>query len=344
METYFGLDLNTWWFLVLGGVLTGYAVLDGFDLGVGVIHLFWKKENSRRIALNAIGPVWDGNEVWLVIAGGAMFAGFPVVYATVFSAFYVPFMLFLTGIIFRAVAIEFRSKEPMLWWRWVWDIMFCLSSILITMLLGLIMGNLIQGIAIGKDSEFEGNWLSFLNPIAFLIAFTTLALFSMHGVMYLLLKTEDRIYAKLTIMAKNMVVAFITLFAITTVATLIYIPQMADRFRVNPLLFIVPLSAVLSVANIPRLITKRRYFLAFIFSGITMAFLLILFSIGLFPNIVVSTISPDYNLTIYNAASTALTLKNLMMVTLIGVPLVAAYTISVFWIFKGKVTIDKMSL
>ena len=111
MVTYFGLDLNTWWFLVLGGVLTGYAVLDGFDLGVGAIHLYFRKEMSRRIALNAIGPVWDGNEVWLVIAGGAMFAGFPIVYATVFSAFYVPFMLLLTGLIFRAVAIEFRSKE-----------------------------------------------------------------------------------------------------------------------------------------------------------------------------------------------------------------------------------------
>jgi cytochrome bd ubiquinol oxidase subunit II len=342
METYLGLDLNTWWFLVLGGVLTGYAVLDGFDLGVGIIHLFWKKENSRRIALNAIGPVWDGNEVWLVIAGGAMFAGFPIVYATVFSAFYVPFMLFLTGIIFRAVAIEFRSKEPMLWWRGTWDIMFSLSSIVITFLLGLILGNLVQGIPVGKDFEFQGNWLSFLNPMAFLIAFTTLALFSMHGIMFLLLKTEDRVYAKLTVMAKNMVVAFVTLFGITTIATLIYLPHMADRYRQNPLLFIIPLCTVLSVANIPRLITKRRYFLAFIFSGITIAFLIILFSIGIFPNIVLSTLSPTYNLTIYNAASTALTLKNLLIVTLIGIPLVAVYTISVFWIFKGKVKTEDL--
>ena len=342
MTTYFGLDLNTWWFLVVGGVLTGYAVLDGFDLGVGAIHLYFRKEMSRRIALNAIGPVWDGNEVWLVIAGGAMFAGYPIVYATVFSAFYVPVMLLLTGLIFRAVAIEFRSKEEMLWWRWTWDIMFSASSIVITLLLGLVLGNLIQGLPIDKDFEFKGNWLSFLNPYAFLIAATTLALFAMHGAMFLLLKTEDRMYARLTVLAKNLVITFVIVFAITTVATLIYIPQMAEKFRLHPTLFIVPMAAVFAVANIPRLITKRRYRLAFVFSGITSALLLMLFSIGLFPNIVLSTISPDYNLTIYNAASSQKTLSNLMTVALIGVPLVAAYTISVFWIFKGKVKSDKL--
>lgn len=342
METYLGLDLNTWWFLVLGAVLTGYAVLDGFDLGAGIIHLYFRKEESRRIALNAIGPVWDGNEVWLVIAGGAMFAGYPVVYATVFSAFYVPFMLLLTGLIFRAVAIEFRSKEEMMWWRWTWDIMFSTSSILITILLGLVIGNLIQGLAIDKDFEFRGNWLDFLNPYAFLIALTTLALFAMHGAMFLLLKTEERMYARLTILAKNLVITFIVIFAITTVATLIYIPQMAEKFRHNPFLFIVPMTAILAVANIPRLITKRQYMAAFVFSGITAGLLLILCSIGLFPNIVLSTLSSDYNLNIYNAASSQKTMKNLMMVALIGVPLVATYTISVFWIFKGKVQKDKM--
>ncbi len=342
METYFGLDLNTWWFLVLGAVLTGYAVLDGFDLGVGIIHLFFRKEQSRRIALNAIGPVWDGNEVWLVIAGGAMFAGYPVVYATVFSAFYIPFMLLLTGLIFRAVAIEFRSKEEMLWWRWTWDLMFSASSILITLLLGLVLGNMIQGLAIDRDFEFRGNWLDFLNPYAFLIALTTLFLFAMHGAMFLLLKTEDRVYARLTVLAKNLVIAFVVVFSIATVATLIYIPQMAEKFRQNAYLFTVPLIAILSVANIPRLISKRKYMAAFVFSGITAAMLLTLFSIGLFPNIVLSTLSADYNLTIYNAASSQKTLKNLMTVALIGVPLVAFYTISVFWIFKGKVVKDQL--
>src|SRR6218665_3805779 len=124
METILGLNLATWWFLVIGGIFSGYAILDGFDLGAGALHLFFNKEESRRKALNAIGPVWDGNEVWLVIGGGALFAGFPLVYATIFSAFYEPFMIFLVMLIFRAISIEFRSKEPMLWWRKAWDISY----------------------------------------------------------------------------------------------------------------------------------------------------------------------------------------------------------------------------
>src|SRR6187402_3658990 len=132
METFAGIDYPTWWFLLIGAVFTGYAILDGFDLGAGALHLFLKKEESRRIALNAIGPVWDGNEVWLVIGGGALFAGFPVAYAAIFSAFYVPFMVFLVGLIFRGVAIEFRSKEPGQLWRKTWDIVYCAASIIIS--------------------------------------------------------------------------------------------------------------------------------------------------------------------------------------------------------------------
>eukprot|EP01035_Chromulina_nebulosa_P062861 gene62861-85973_t len=139
MATFLGLEYSTWWFLVVGATFTGYAILDGFDLGAGAIHLFLNKEESRRIALNAIGPVWDGNEVWLVIGGGALFAGFPAVYAAVFSAFYIPFMLFLMALIFRAISIEFRSKEPMLWWRKMWDVSYCVSSIIIALSLGLVL-------------------------------------------------------------------------------------------------------------------------------------------------------------------------------------------------------------
>jgi cytochrome d ubiquinol oxidase subunit II len=122
METLLGIDYPTWWFLLIGAVFTGYIILDGFDLGAGALHLFFNKEESRRIALNAIGPVWDGNEVWIVIGGGALFAGFPEVYGSLLSAFYIPFMLFLIAIIFRAISIEFRSKEPMKWWRKMWDV------------------------------------------------------------------------------------------------------------------------------------------------------------------------------------------------------------------------------
>jgi cytochrome d oxidase subunit CydB len=153
--------------------------------------MFFKKEESRRVALNAIGPVWDGNEVWLVIGGGTLFAGFPVVYGTVFSAFYVPFMLFLVALIFRAISIEFRSKEPMPWWRKMWDWSYSIASIVVALSLGVVLGNIIQGLPIGADREFHGTWLSFLNPYALLVGLTTVALFAQHGAVYLLLKTEN---------------------------------------------------------------------------------------------------------------------------------------------------------
>ncbi len=147
------------------------AYLDGFDLGAGSLHLFFNKEESRRIALNAIGPVWDGNEVVLVIAGGALFAGFRLVYGTILSTFYIPFMLFLVALIFRAISIEFRSKEPMAWWRKMWDISYMASSTLITLLLELVLGNLIHGIPINAKHEFTGDLLTFFNPTPSSIAF-----------------------------------------------------------------------------------------------------------------------------------------------------------------------------
>ena len=144
MDTFLGIDYPTLWFLVVGALFSGYAILDGFDLGAGAWHLFFRREESRRIALNAIGPVWDGNEVWLVIGGGALFAGFPVLYAAMFSAMYIPFMLFLAFLIFRAVSIEFRSKESMRWWRKLWDVSYCISSAILAFLLGVILGNVLQ--------------------------------------------------------------------------------------------------------------------------------------------------------------------------------------------------------
>ena len=149
MATLLGLDYPTWWFLVIGALFSGYAILDGFDLGAGALHLFFKEEESRRIALNAVGPVWDGNEVWLVIGGGALFAGFPVLYASLFSGMYIPFMLFLAFLIFRAVSIEFRSKEQMKWWRNLWDVSYCISSAMLALLLGVVLGNVLRGVAIG---------------------------------------------------------------------------------------------------------------------------------------------------------------------------------------------------
>ena len=344
METLLGLDYPTWWFLVVGGLFSGYAILDGFDFGAGAWHLFFKKELSRRIALNAVGPVWDGNEVWLVIGGGALFAGFPLMYATFFSSLYIPFMLFLVFIIFRAIAIEFRSKEPMPWWRNTWDICYSVSSIMLAFLLGVVLGNVLLGIAIGENYLYQGDgFLEFLNPYALMTGITTLALFMTHGAIYLLLKTEGRLFAKLTFLLKKGMIFFMVSFAITTLYTLLYIPHLSDSFRDNPVLFAVPLLVFLSIANVPRLASKRRYKIAFLFSSLTIALLLVLVAIDLYPNLLLSTIDAEHTITIYNAASSTGSLKIMMTIVAIGTPLVLGYTYFVYRTFRGKVQLDETS-
>jgi cytochrome d ubiquinol oxidase subunit II len=344
MESLLGIDYQTWWFLVVGGLFSGYAILDGFDLGAGAWHLFFRKEMSRRIALNAVGPVWDGNEVWLVIGGGALFAGFPVMYATFFSSLYIPFILFLVFIIFRAIAIEFRGKEEMKWWKQTWDIAYALSSAVLALLLGVVLGNVLQGIAVGENYLYQGSgFFEFLNPFALLTGISTLALFMMHGAIYLLLKTEGRLYAKLTILLKRGMIFFMISFGLLSMYTLIYMPHLSDRFREIPALFIVPVAVFLSIANIPRLASKRKYLQAFFFSALSIGLLLVLSAIELYPNLLISTIDPAYNLDIYNAASSIKTLKIMLLMAAIGAPLVLSYTIFVYRTFSGKVKIDETS-
>lgn len=343
METFAGIDFPTWWFLVIGAVFTGYAILDGFDLGAGALHLFFNKETSRRIALNAIGPVWDGNEVWLVIGGGALFAGFPEVYASLLAAFYIPFMIFLVALIFRAVSIEFRSKEPMLWWRKMWDVSYCLSSALLAFLLGLILGNVALGIPLDKDHIYRGTTMDFINPYAVMVGITTLALFMMHGAIYLVMKTEDRLYAKLTIIVRRTTIFFVISFTITSFYTLLYIPHMVDQIHEHPSMFVLPVIMVLAIANITRMVAKRRYLLAFLSSAVVISMALVIVSFELYPTILYSHGSPENSLTVYNAASSEKALGIMLTVAAIGVPLVAAYTTFVFWTFKGKVKLDETS-
>src|SRR5512138_2175246 len=187
------MDLNLFWFILLGILLAGYAILDGFDLGVGILHLFVRKDEERRIFMNSIGPIWDGNEVWLVTFGGAMFAAFPDVYATVFSGFYTAFMLLLFALIFRAVSMEFRSKRPSAWWRQFWDVSFAAGSILATFLFGVAVGNAMQGMPIGPDKEFQGTTMDLLRPYPLLVGLLAVATFAMHGANFLHLKTEGEL-------------------------------------------------------------------------------------------------------------------------------------------------------
>ncbi len=343
MATFLGIDYPTLWFLVIGALFSGYAILDGFDLGAGALHLFFKKEESRRIALNAVGPVWDGNEVWLVIGGGALFAGFPILYASIFSAMYIPFMLFLAVLIFRAVSIEFRSKEHMKWWRNAWDISYSLSSILMALLLGIVMGNILWGIELGFNYEFQGHWLDFLHPYAIMVGITTVALFMMHGAIYLAMKTEGKLFARVNQLLKKTIIFFIVSYSLVTLYTLIYIPHLTDDIYENVALFMVPVLAFLSIANVPRLVNRGKYVMAFLFSALTMSFLLILVAIELYPVMVFSTLGPQYDLTVYNASSSENALRIMLNITAIGAPLVIIYTVFVYKTFWGKVKLDETS-
>ena len=336
-------DLNTIWFILIGVLFTGYAILDGFDLGIGALHLFTKKDEERRIMLNSIGPVWDGNEVWLVTGGGALFAAFPNVYATAFSGFYLALILLLVALIFRAVAIEFRSKQPMRWWRQMWDIGFSVGSILSSLLIGVALGNIAWGVPIAANGEFAGTFLGLLMPYPLLVGVTTLTLFMMHGAIYGVLKTEGELHDKLRLWAMRCIIFFVICATTTTMATLLYAPHIAERVKGNPWLFSIVLANMLSIANIPREFHHKNDGMAFLSSCGAIITLMALFAVDAFPNLIYSWPHPENSLTIYNSASSPKTLGIMLVFAIIGVPVVIAYTICIYWIFRGKVKMDRMS-
>ncbi len=337
------MDFNLIWFILVGVLLAGYAILDGFDLGVGALHLLTKTDQERRLMINAIGPVWDGNEVWLVTAGGALFAAFPDVYATLASGFYLAVFILLFCLIFRAVAIEFRSKHHSRRWRKTWDIAFSISSIVCALLFGVIIGNLIWGIPLGIDKEFQGTFLSLLHPYALFTGVTVLSMCMMHGAIYVVLKSEGELRDKARFWVKNSMIFFFICYGILTMATLLYVPHVVDHLRAHPGLFLIPVLKLLVIANIPREIHHKREFLAFVSSSLAIVLFMFLFGSGLYPNMIYSNPNPQNSLTLYNAASSLTTLKIMFNIALIGMPIVLAYTISIYWIFRGKVKLDENS-
>lgn len=337
------MDLNTIWFILVGVLFAGYAVLDGFDLGVGALHLFAEGDTNRRLMINSIGPVWDGNEVWLVTGGGALFAAFPEVYATSFSGFYLAMMLLLVGLIFRAVAIEFRSKRQSAAWRKMWDVSFSVSSILSALLIGVALGNIAWGIPLNSEHEFAGSFFGLLHPYALLTGVTTVALFAMHGAIYASMKTEGELHERIRGWINNTIIFFVICYATTTAATLVYLPHLAERFRDHPWLFLLPVLNMLAIANIPREIHHKRDFRAFLSSCASMIALLALFGLGMYPNLILSNPIEANSLNIYNGASSEKTLEIMLIVALIGMPLVLAYTFSIYYTFRGKVELEEHS-
>lgn len=337
------MDLHVLWFGILGVLLTGYAILDGFDLGVGILHPFSRGDHERRVSLNSIGPLWDGNEVWLVTFGGGLFGAFPEAYATILSGFYLPIIVLLFALIGRAISIEFRSKYPSTAWRTYWDYSFFLSSIVAVFLFGVVAGNAMAGMPIGADHEMHGSLGDLLGLYPLSVGLFAIATAAMHGAIYLHLKTEGALHERTRGWMWRTFFLFLVAYALVTLATFFEAPHALTNFRRWPAAWIVVLLNVLAVANIPRAIHLRRPSYAFLSSSASIAALVFLFGMALFPNLAVSSSDEAWNLTVYNAASTEHTLTLLSIIALLGAPLVLSYTAIVYWVFRGKVKLSDTS-
>lgn len=332
-----------WYFVIVLAIIC-YAMLDGFDLGVGILHLFSKGDTERRIFLNSIGPVWDGNEVWLVIVVGALFAGFPEVFGTLFSAFYLPTMILLMGLIYRAVSIEFRSKHSSKRWRNNWDRIFAGGSFVIAFGIGILMANLIDGIPLDENHNFIGSFWTFVEPYDLLVGIMTVSLFTMHGAIYLVMKTEGELHKRILCWVPRTIAFFLMLYILVTFVTLYQKPHMLNNMKAHPVFFIIPLGTLTSILFVPYLMSKNRDGWAFLASCLSIAFLIGLVVTGTFPYIIRSTINPKLNsLMITNSAASMLTLKTLLIIVTIGIPLVLVYGFCIYRIFRGKVKIDDSS-
>ncbi len=337
------MDLNAIWFLLVGVLFAGYAILDGFDLGVGVLSLFARSEHERRLHLNAIGPVWDGNEVWLLTGGGALFAAFPPVYATVFSGFYMAVMLLLTALICRAVSLEFYGKVDSAAWRTLFGWLFGLGSLVTPVLLGVALGNILRGIPLNETYTFTGSFIGLLNPYAILTGLLGLSLFVMHGAIYLAMKTDGDLQSRMQNRASTGWMISVALFTISTISTIFVCPFLFEGLLAKLVFWPVFLLLLGALAYMPVVIKAARYGLAFLTSSIVIACMLGLTGISLFPRIVPSKTNLDYSLTVYAHSSTPRTLTTMLIVASIGMPIVIGYTVFIYYVFKGKVILTEDS-
>lgn len=336
--------LSIIWFVILNILLIGYAILDGFDLGVGILHPFVAKTDmERRLVMNSIGPLWDGNEVWLVTFGGALFAMFPNAYASIFSAFYLPFMLLLFALIFRAVSLEFRSKRQYPFWRNFWDILFFIGSTLAAFLFGVAVGSVMQGMALSELGDYQGSFLDILSGFSIGVGFLSVALLAMHGSFYLYLKTEGELQQRLYLWMTKTYYFFLVMFLLVTFWSVFFVPASLQHFSSYPVLWMIPLLNVAAIANIPRVIKKRKPFAAFLCSCSVITALIILFSAALYPDLLPASNNSEYSISIFNGASSVLTQKIGLIIVAIGMPMVLSYTVLIYWTFRGKVEINESS-
>lgn len=335
------MTLNTLWFVLIALLYIGFFILEGFDFGIGILLPFIGRgadeaetDLKRRAIINTVGPFWDGNEVWLLTAGGATFAAFPQWYATMFSGFYLPLLLVLLALILRGVAFEFRSKDPNRTWRKVWDWSIFVGSLLPALLLGVAFANLARGLPIDSNMNYVGGFFYLLNPYALLGGLATVAIFALHGAIFLSMKTTAPLSEIALRTAWKLWIPAVILDMLLLVGTYLSTEILA-RLGVNP--GVVPLAGVAAVLLSGYFIRQRRPGLAFAATVVTIATAIITLFMIMYPDVMISTINPDFSLNIYNAASSPYTLRVMSIVAVIFLPVVLIYQGWTYWVFKNRV-------
>lgn len=329
------MDLNTIWFVLLMFLFTGYFLLEGFDYGVGVLLPFLVKDDAdRRVIVNTIGPFWDANEVWLVTAGASMFAAFPHWYATLFSGFHIALLLLLVSLIFRGVAFEFRSKDRHPRWRSLWDWSIFAGGLVPALLWGIAFANIVRGVPIGPDMQYQGGFWNLLNPYALSGGLAFLALFTLHGAVFLNLRTRGEMLERAQKAAERLWLPTVVLVAIFVVGGYVA-TDMFSRLGLNP--GPVPLGAGAALLAVGWFIRQRSHGWAFAMTSLSIALSAAGVAMGLYPRVMVSSLNEAWSLTIYNASSSPYTLQVMSIVAFIILPIVLIYQGWSYWVFRKRV-------
>ncbi|MHB2153315.1 cytochrome d ubiquinol oxidase subunit II [Caldithrix abyssi] len=328
--------LNTIWFILIAVLFIGYFFLEGFDYGVGMLVPFLGKDDTeRRVIINSVGTFWDGNEVWLLTAGGAMFAAFPNWYATLFSGFYLALILMLVGLIVRGVAFEFRSKDDNPKWRNFWDWALAVGSFIPALLWGVAFTNIWMGVPIDENMHYVGGFFNLLNPFALIGGLGTLTIFLLHGALFLSIKTEGEIEQRARALAAKLWIPTFIVYVLFIIVGYLK-TNLFFKFGVNP--GIIPIFTVLSLISTYFFIKNGKMGWAFILNGLTIVLTTVTIFMSMYPNVMPSSLNPEWSLTIYNASSSPYTLKIMSIVALIFVPIVLAYQSWTYYIFRKRVS------
>ncbi|MFC0032082.1 cytochrome d ubiquinol oxidase subunit II [Micromonospora chaiyaphumensis] len=329
------MELTTVWFLLVAVLFTGYFVLEGFDFGVGMLlPVLGRDDRERRVLINTIGPVWDGNEVWLITAGGAMFAAFPEWYATLFSGFYLPLLLILLALIARGVAFEYRHKRPEASWKRRWDTAIVVGSLLPAILWGVAFANILRGVPLTADHEYAGGLLDLLHPYALLGGVTTLGLFLTHGAVFLALKTTGDIRERAGALAVKV--------GAGTVVVAVAFLAWTLTIRSSAAAVVLAVGAALALLGGLAAARVRREGWAFTGTAVAIALAVATLFAALFPNVLPSTLDAAGTLTATNAASTPYTLKIMTWVAVVFTPIVLAYQGWTYWVFRRRIGVQNI--